>query len=299
MLDLKRLRLLHELAARGTVVAVAEALSYSPSAVSQQLAALEREVGVPLFRRSGRGLRLTPTAQLLAAEAEELLSHVERIESDIRRAQDEVGGTVRIATFQTAMLALLPQTLSHLRADYPELRIEVVQHEPEAGLYETWARGFDFVIAEHYPGHSSTQFSGLDREPLLHDRIQLAVPASFDDVATLADAARHPWVLEPAPAASRHWAEQACRTAGFEPDVCFQTADLQAHIRLVESGNAVGLLPSLLQAERRPGIRLIDLPGRPQRTVFTSARSSSGRNPAIAALREVLTEEAAALNESG
>ncbi|MEZ5209667.1 MULTISPECIES: LysR family transcriptional regulator [unclassified Gordonia (in: high G+C Gram-positive bacteria)] len=298
MLEVKRLRLLRELSSRGTVIAVAEALNYSPSAVSQQLSQLEREVGVPLFQRSGRHLALTATAKYLAAEADDLLSHIERIESGIRRHQGTVSGTVRVAAFQTVMLALLPQVLDRLRTEHPNLRIDVVQHEPETAHFETWARGFDLVIAEEYPGHATVQFSGLDRQPLTRDRIQLAVPAGrpeFDAVATLADAAGLPWVMEPRRAASRHWAEQLCRSAGFEPDVRFETADLQAHVRLIESGNAVALLPGLVHAGRRPELRLVDLPGDPLRSVFTAARSSQGDDPALSAVRAALAAEAAVL----
>ncbi|MFT4124942.1 MAG: LysR family transcriptional regulator [Gordonia sp. (in: high G+C Gram-positive bacteria)] len=300
MLEVKRLRLLNELASRGTLVAVAEALNYSPSAVSQQLAILEREVGVPLFRRSGRNLELTSTAKFLAAEVEHLLNHIERIESAMRASQGEIRGAVRVAAFQTAMLAILPQALGRLRADYPDLRVDVVQHEPEAALYETSVRGFDLVIAEQYPGHAAGHFDGLDRRPLTQDPIQLALPeiagdAEFDGVTSLAAAGGLPWVMEPKPAASRHWAEQLCRSAGFEPDIRFETADLQAHVRLVESGNAVALLPGLVHVGRRPRLRLLDLPGRPRRTVFTAARAASDANPAISVLRTVLAEEAGAL----
>ncbi|MFZ2512042.1 MAG: LysR family transcriptional regulator [Gordonia sp. (in: high G+C Gram-positive bacteria)] len=298
MIDVKRLRVLRELAARGTVIAVADALDYSPSAVSQQLATLEREVGVPLFRRSGRTLELTAAARFLAGEADELLGHIERIESAMRRSQDEVSGSIRVATFQTAMLALLPQTLSRLRTEYPSLRVDVVQYEPESGLFETWVRGFDLVIAEHYPAHAPVQFAGLDREPLTRDRIELALPPvgvnpAFDNVAALADAAELPWVMEPRPAASRHWAEQLCRTAGFEPDVRFETADMQAHLRLVESGNAAALLPGLIHVDADPRLRLIGLPDDPHRTIFSAARISGAEHPGIAAMRSILAEESA------
>ena len=102
--------------------------------------------------------------------------------------------------------------------------------------------------------------------------------------------------MEPHGAASRHWAEQACRSAGFEPDVRFETADLQAHMRLVESGNAVALLPDLVWVSREARIRQVDLPGRPHRTVFTAMRESGAGHPAVAAVREALAAEAAALS---
>ena len=301
MLEMKRLRLLWELHARGTIAAVADALNYSPSAVSQQLALLEREAGVPLLRKAGRTLELTAAAEALVAETHELLAGLERAEAALHRVHDDVAGTVRLAVFQTALLAILPQTLRRLRLVHPRLRVEMVQHEPAAGLKETWARGFDLVVAEQYPGHAAPRFAGLDREPLTRDRIALGLPAersgdaAFDRVGTLADAAELPWVMEPEGAASRHWALQACRSAGFEPDVRYETADLQAHVRLVESGNAVALLPGLLHVGASHPLRLVPLEGDPHRTIFTAARASSGGHPALAAVRAAL--QAAALGE--
>lgn len=302
VLEMKRLRLLWELSARGTVVQVAEALNYSPSAVSQQLALLEREVGTPLLRRVGRTLELTAAAEALVAETAELLAGLERAETAVHRVRGEVAGRVRIAVFQTAVLAIMPQALRRLRTEYPILRVEMVQHEPETALHETRVRGFDLVVAEQYPGHATAQFAGLDREPLTHDPIQLALPrlgageADFDLVRSLEDAAGLPWVMEPRGAASRHWAEQACRTAGFEPDVRYETADLQAHVRLIESGNAVALLPGLVRAESR--LRMVDLPGDPHRTIFTAARISNAEAPAVLAVREILAIEAASLTKT-
>lgn len=326
MLEMKRLRLLWELGARGTVAAVADALSYSPSAVSQQLGILEREAGVPLFRRVGRTLELTAAAEALVAETGRLLAGLELAEAELHRVHGETSGdgavgTIRIAVFQTAVLAIMPQALRRLRAEHPGLRVEMVQHEPETALRETSMRGFDLVVAEQYPGHAAPHFGGLDREELTRDPIRLALPAAgddvfaeagaggpsraglgphadaaFDAVEALHEAAALPWVMEPRGAASRHWAEQACRSAGFEPDVRYETADLQAHVRLVESGNAVALLPGLVHLGLAPTaahrLRLVPLDGDPQRTVFTAARASSDGHPALAAVRAALHREA-------
>ncbi|MET1034046.1 MAG: LysR family transcriptional regulator [Arthrobacter sp.] len=325
MLDVRRLRLLRELSIRGTVAEVAAVLNYSPSSVSQQLSQLEREAGVELLRKSGRRLQLTPQAQVLVAHTAELLESLERAEAALAATQPGVGGTVRVAVFQTAALALMPNMLRALRDSHPEVRVEMVQHEPETALHETWARNFDLVVAEEYPGHSAPHYRELEREPLLHDTVRLALPdggrggepraggaeagrpdrpadavdagtpSEFRRVDALAQAAHLPWVMEPHGAASRHWAEQACRSAGFEPDVRFETADLQAHVRLVESGNAVALLPDLVWADRRAAVRRVGLPGLPQRTVFTAMRTSSARHPAIAAVRSALRAQAETL----
>ena len=282
MLDLRRLRLLAELEARGTITAVADALSYSPSSVSQQLALLEAEAGVPLLTKSGRRVLLTPQAHVLVAHTAQLLDRLELMESELHSSLTEVTGTVRLAVFQSAALGIVPQALTLLTAEYPALRVEVTQREPESALFEVWAREFDLVIAEQYPGHAAPRQSGLDRVALCDDELRLGGAAS------LAEARDRPWVMEPRGTASRHWAEQRCREAGFEPDVRFETADLQAHIRLIESGNAVALLPDLVWAGRTPSVRLTSLEGAPRRTVFTAARETSRERPAIVAVRGIL-----------
>ncbi|MFV0435473.1 MAG: LysR family transcriptional regulator [Leucobacter sp.] len=301
MLEMKRLRLLWELRARGTVAAVAEALNYSPSAVSQQLGILEREAGVPLLRKSGRNLEFTAAGSALVAEAEALLAGLERAEAALHRVRAEVTGTIRVAAFQTAMLAIVPGAMRRLREQYPGLRVEVVQYEPGAALQETWARGFDLVVAEQYPGHSAAHFRGLDREPLASDSIRLGIPPvgsgdpRFDRVTEILDLAELPWVMEPQGAATRHWAEQACRVAGFEPDVRYETADLQAHLRLIESGNAAALLPGLVHVGVPRNMRLVDLEDDPRRTIFTATRSALGSHPTLIAVRAALAAEAAGL----
>lgn len=294
VLDVRRLRLLHELHLRGTIAAVAAALSYTPSSVSQQLALLEAEAGVPLLEKSGRRVRLTPQAEVLVGHTTALIERLELMEAELDRSLTEVTGTVRLAVFQSAALGLVPQALTILSAEYPQLRVEVTQREPEHALFETWTREFDLVIAEQYPGHAAPRQPDLDRVPLCRDELRLGVPAELR-ASSLEGARDSAWVMEPRGTASRHFAEQLCRQAGFEPDVRFETADLQAHIRLVESGHAVALLPDLVWAGREPGIRLLHLDGSPSRTVFTSVREASVARPGIVACRAALERAVAAL----
>ena len=287
VLDLRRLRLLRELKIRGTLAAVAEALAYSPSAVSQQLAILEKEAGIPLLVPAGRRLQLTPQAEILVKHTTHLLERLELMEAEMNASLTEISGTVRLAVFQSAALGIVPQALTALAADYPDLRVEVTQREPESALESVWARDFDLVIAEEYPGHSARRLPELDREVLCFDRLRLGTKPD-SGIRSIAEAATIPWVMEPRGTASRHWSEQVCRAAGFEPDVRFETADLQAHIRLIESGNAVAILPDLVWAGRTPSVDLVDLAGAPQRTVFTSVRSASAGQSTILACRLVL-----------
>jgi len=301
MLDVRRLALLRELHVRGTITAVAAALHLTPSAVSQQLAQLEREAGVPLLHRAGRRLQLTPHAELLVEHAGDILERLERAEADLAASLSAATGTIRVAIFQSAALALLPRALDILTVEHPGLIAAVTQREPETALHETFARDFDLVIAEEYPGHSAPHLPGLDRHPLTTDAIRLAAPphpGSRWRATTIAEARDAPWVMEPRGAASRHWAEQACRRAGFEPQVRFETADLQAHVRLIQTGHAVALLPDLIWQGGPPSVSVSPLEGDPRRTVFTSTRTTIARRPSVLAFRSAL-EQAAAEMETG
>jgi DNA-binding transcriptional LysR family regulator len=206
--------------------------------------------------KSGRRVRLTPAAELLVTHTGEVLERMEALEAALAATGDAVAGTVRMAVFQSAALGIVPQALTLFAERYPALRVEITQREPESALAAVWAREFDLVIAEQYPGHAAPRLAELDREPLCGDEIRLG--AQDAAVASIADAAQSAWVMEPRGTASRHWAEQQCRVAGFEPDVRFETADLQAHIRLVESGHAVALLPDLVWGGRMPSVLVYD-----------------------------------------
>ena len=299
MYDLKRLRLLREVKLRGTLAEVADALSYTPSAVSQQLSLLEREVGVPLLRKSGRRVLLTRQAEILVEHTATVLELLERAESEVAASLTQPTGSIRLAVFQSAALALIPDMLTMLAAEFPHLRIDVTQQEPEAALRATWMRDFDLVVAEEYPGHAAPRHPELDRIELTTDPIRLGVAhelVAARSIRQLADTTDLPWVMEPRGTASRHWAEQACRRAGFEPDVRFETADIQAHIRLVESGNAVALLTGLAWVGRPVTVALLDLPDAPRRTVFTAARRASADSAAIRVARELLGRAAETMN---
>ncbi|MBO9626008.1 MAG: LysR family transcriptional regulator [Microbacterium sp.] len=301
MLDVGRLRMLVELSRRGTLSAVADALSYSKATVSQQLSALEREVGVPLLRRVGRGVQFTPQGNVLVAEAVGILDRLEHAQVAVAESLAEVTGTVRIAVFQTAAHALLPPALLALQAQHPLLRVDVTECDPETGLVGVVGRDFDLMLAEQYPGRTRPISADLDRVVLAHDAITLArrpgadADAGGDPLALLRATSGEPWVLEPSGTASRAWAEQLCRTAGFEPDVHFEVADLTTHIRLIRAGLAVGLLPELVWAGDTPTVDLAPLPDAPRREIFSSARRVSAEAPSIRAVRRALADAASVI----
>ena len=288
MWDLRRLRLLHELRLRETVTAVARTLDYSPSSVSAQLAKLEDEVGVRLFEPDGRRIRLTAHGQRIARHAAQVLDLEEGVRSELESSHP-LEEPVRVATLETAGRALLPRALTRLRTSAPHLRVEASVVPPETGLTELEARGFDIAIAEQYPGHTRAHRDRLDREVLGTDPVRLAVPEG-SGIGGIADTRSVPWVMEPEETAARHWAVQQCRAAGFEPDIRFDSADLEIHVHLVRAGHAVSLLPDLVWTANTDGIRLIGLPGPAHRELFTSARRAAASRPAIREVREALRE---------
>ncbi|MEU5880854.1 LysR substrate-binding domain-containing protein [Spirillospora sp. NPDC047279] len=301
MLDLHRLRLLRELKHRGTLTAVAEALSYSPSSISQQLSVLEKEVGVPLLEPVGRRVRLTEQAEILVAHTEAVLEQLERAEAELAASMSGLTGVIRVATFQTAALALFPDALTLLREEHPRLRVQVTQTEPETALPALLARDFDLVISEEYPGNPNPRYAEIEQEDLCEDEIRLALPRRLGetlagtDLADLAALADHPWVMEPAGGEPRQWAMALCRNAGFEPDVRFESSDLLLHARLVEEGHAVALLPDLVWSGGPPaeGVVLRSLPSDQRRRRLTTAvRRGGGRHPAVRACREALRRTA-------
>ena len=177
MLDLRRLRLLRELSARGTIGAVAEALSYSPSAVSQQLALLEREAGVPLLERAGRNVRLTAAAQRLVVHTDALLARVEEAEADLEATAEQITGTVKVAAIQSAGLYLLAPALRRLSLAHPALRVEVTDAEPETTMPALALGTLDLVLGDEYPFLPLPPDPRLDLEPLLEERFRVMLPA--------------------------------------------------------------------------------------------------------------------------
>jgi DNA-binding transcriptional LysR family regulator len=288
MLDLRRLRLLRELARRGTIAAVAQALSYSPSAVSQQLATLEKEAGVRLLEPAGRRVRLTPQADLLVAHTHVLLEEMERAEAELAQSLSEIAGTLRVAAFQTAALALVPHALSQLTRQHPALRVEITELDPELALPALIAGEFDLVLGEEYPGFPLSRPRETERLDLLTDELRLITPARWSE-RSLSSLASRPFVMEPAGTTARQWATAACRQAGYEPDVRYTTTDLQIHLRLVESGLAAALLPDLSGAGDRHHVTAHRLHGRPRRQIFTTVRRGAAGHPSIQAFTTALT----------
>src|SRR5215216_4926094 len=177
MLDLRRLRLLRELSERGTIAAVADALQFTPSAVSQQLAMLERETGVRLLERAGRGVRLTDAALVLVDHAEALLERAALAEAELAAAAGTVAGRGRVAGFQSVALRLALPAMAALARDAPRLRSELVEAEPEQALPALALGDVDLVLGDEWQHQPLRLPDGVERHELIHDPVSLVLPA--------------------------------------------------------------------------------------------------------------------------
>jgi DNA-binding transcriptional LysR family regulator len=299
MLDLRRLRLLHELHRRGTVGAVAEALSYSPSTVSQQLRVLEREAGTALFEPAGRRVRLTDAALVLTEHAEQLLAGVERAEADLAAAAaGAVRGVVRVGSFQTASLHLLVPAMDALRRTHPGVEVRLVESETEPALEALPSHALDLVLADEWAGTPRPRRPGIDRDDLFAEPVLIALPDGHPAAAggavelpALADAA---WATGYAGGGMEALVRRLCATAGFEPVVRHQTNELSMLLALVAGGHAVTMLPEIAFAGGHEGVTVRPISGMAvDRTVFTATRTGADRRPALAAVRAALREAAA------
>src|SRR5215213_438055 len=177
MLELRRLRLLSELRERGTIAAVADALQFTPSAVSQQLSILEREAGVRLLERAGRGVRLTDPALVLVEHAGALLERAAIAEADLAAAAATVTGRARIAAFQSVALHLALPAMEALAREAPGLRCELAEAEPEQALPALALGDLDLVLGDEWHHQPLRLPTGLQRHELLRDPVYAVLPA--------------------------------------------------------------------------------------------------------------------------
>jgi DNA-binding transcriptional LysR family regulator len=253
MLDLARLRLLRELARLGTMTAVAEALGQTSSAVSQQLAILEREARAPLLERIGRRVRLTAEGQRLAAHAETIMQAVEAAELDLRAARDVPGGVLEVATFPSFAKARLLPAILRLRARWPGLKITVREEEPIDSLDALREGRRDLVIDFTYSLTPRGDAVGLSTFPVLEEPVRLALPAerSGEGDVDLRDFADADWIVGSRQSDDHRLAERACALAGFSPRIVHTIDDYDLMLRMVAAGLGVGFAPAMAFAFSR------------------------------------------------
>jgi DNA-binding transcriptional LysR family regulator len=264
-LDLRRLRLLRELAERGTLGAVATALGYSPSAVSQQLAVLEKEAGVRLLEKAGRGVRLTDAGRLLARHAEVLLAAAEAARADLASLTGDVRGTVRAGGLQSATRRVLIPVVARLQQEHPLLRVEVSEVELEQAMPELRLGTLDVAVSDEYDGHPRPRPAGLTFRVLHDEPLKLILPAGHPcarDGGPVPVAALRGDVWTGSAIGTGHHAlvVGTCRSlGGYEPDLRHRSNDADVQLELVRATGAVALMPVLALPPADPALAVRDI----------------------------------------
>jgi DNA-binding transcriptional LysR family regulator len=297
MLDVRKLRLLRELAHRGTIAAVAEALAYTPSAVSQQLAALEREAGVPLLERTGRRVVLTAPAIALVEHTEAVLALLEQASVALAATRTSLVGPLRIGAFPTAVRTILPAALVALGRDHPGLELMVTELDPVAVPDALRAGILDVALVNDYDYVPIDPDPALDTEPLLEETIYLAStePAPPASPTAAADPIRGyrtaSWIVASPGTLCHAMAMRACQAAGFTPRTRHHADDFATVLALVAAGQGVALVPQLGAVDAPANVTLTPLPTR--RRTRIACRRGTGRHPAVAACIAAIRASAA------
>lgn len=293
MIDLAALTSLRAIADEGSVIGAAQSLGFTPSAVSQQVKRLERQAGLPLLERVGRGVLLTDAGRQLVADGSRLLADLERIRAELHHTADTVAGHVRLTAFSTAMRGLIAPAVRRLLDEYAELRITLEEREPwdtvdlvagghsDVGVVHSW--GDQPVLV---PDHVASLV-------VAHDEADVLLPrdhplAARDRVATL-DLVDEGWVATPTGTICRAWLDRMYVGTGRVPRIAHVAMEFDSHIALVEAGLGIALVPRLGRQPLPDGV--VAVPAHdpvPTRTVTVLHRRSSAASPAIRAVVDAL-----------
>jgi len=303
MLNVARLRVLREVAYRGSFSAAAEALDYTQSAVSQQIATLEAETGIALLERHPRGVTLTAAGQTLVGHAEGILARLDAAEGALTAIAGLRSGRLRMASFPTAGATLMPLAIANFSAAYPGVELTLAEGEPEEIVPRLRGGELDLALLFEFPDEEPLG-GAMTRVELLSDEMHLALPREHALAGRrrlrLEDLAGEAWVqTSRASACSRH-VVRLCHAAGFEPRVSFESDDYQTVQGLVAAGVGVALIPQLALSVTREDIVVRPLsPSPPRRQVIAAVPAGSRLVPAAPAMLGVLEEAAQRLKRPG
>jgi DNA-binding transcriptional LysR family regulator len=297
MLHLERLQALHAVSTFGSVTGAAEALRLTPSAVSQQLGKLQRDVGQRLIEPYGRGVRLTPAGALLAERAHAILSEVENAESELDRQRSQVIGDLEIAGFATAARAILPQTVARLRTQHERLKLRVSERQPDEAIRLVVAGHLDIALVNDWMNAPLLLPDGVQRVLIMNDPVDLAVPADHPlaqrTSVELTELCAEPWITWPYGAICHEWLTQTLRQNGLAPEVTHTAEEHQTQLAMVAAGLGVAVMPRLGRGSTE-GVSIVTLKPAFSRQIYAIWRTLASERPAIAvtisAIREVADE---------
>jgi DNA-binding transcriptional LysR family regulator len=285
MIDLGRLRALHAVALYGSVNRAAEALGYTPSAVSQQLAKLERETRTVLVERRGRGIVLTDAAQQLASTASRVLELVEDAELTLEEQRGQAIGTLTIAAFPTAARGLLPNALSTLMHENPGLDVRVTETDPFEAVAAVNRGEIHVAVVHDWHNTPLALPERLSRTKLGSDPADVLVPATHrlagKEFVRAEDLVGERWICQPAGSICHEWLIRTMRRAGVEPDVAYSVAEYQTQLAMLAQGIGIGLLPRLGRGPVPDDVVVVPLQPAPTRRLYAVWRTTTARRPAI------------------
>ncbi|WP_183094300.1 LysR family transcriptional regulator [Nocardioides stalactiti] len=293
MIDLAALAGLRAVATHGSVIAAAEATGFTPSAVSQQVKRLERQVGVPLLERVGRGVMLTSHGRHLVEVGEQVLADLERLEADLQQRAGVVTGSIRLVAFSTAMRGLVAPVVRRLRDTYPDLRLTLDEREPwdavdlvaagqcEVGIVHRWG-GVSFAV----PDHVATTRVADDLADLIVPRDH---PLADRTTVTPHDLADVDWIATPEGTICRQWLHRMYDGTGRPPRIAHVSMEFESHLALVAAGLGVALVPRLGRAPLGPDVVAIGLTDPvPTRLVDALHRRTMADSPAVQVVLDAL-----------
>lgn len=287
MLGIWRLQLLREVARRGTLKAAAQAMSITPSAVSQQLKILEQEAGATLLEPHGRLVRLTEAGLMLVRHADVITAAIAAAEAELAAARDEIVGTLSVAAFPTAARAVMPQVLATLGRNHPKLRLMLRDLESNESLLALQVDEIDLAVVDEYDEASQVRAPGIDTVEILRDPLYVAIPPDEETPAggiAFADLRDHAWIMDTEMSNIFQVTVRACRRAGFDPTVRSHCKDYSVILALVAAGLGVGVLPGLALHDRTVRARIATLRPPLERRVLAAVRTERRSHPAVAAL---------------
>ncbi|MEU7229058.1 LysR family transcriptional regulator [Streptomyces chrestomyceticus] len=293
MLNLDRLRTLSAVARHGSVSAAADGLHVTTSAVSQQLAKLERETGQQLLAKNGRGVRLTDAGRLLADHAVRILSQVELAQAELEAHRGQAVGELRLGAFPTAARGLFPAALAGLRAEHPQLRPLLREMEPEAAVRCVMRGDIDLGVVLDWHNRPLSLPEGLAKVPILNDPADVAMPADHPlahrDSVELAELADDEWVSWPQGEFCHEWLMFTLRSQGIEPRIAHMVEEHHTQLALIGAGLGVAVAPRLGRGPVPAGVRVVPVRHTMRRHVYAIWRADADRRPsiraAVAALR--------------
>jgi DNA-binding transcriptional LysR family regulator len=295
MLDVRRLKILREVASRSSFSGAADALYLSQSAVSQQVAALEKEVGMALLDRTREGPKLTDAGRALLGHAEAAIARLEEAEHELAAIAGLEGGELRMASFPSASVTILTEALSRFSRTHPKISLTVTEAEPEESGRMLKAADIDLAIVFDYPLLASPSDRDVDKMLLVTESMHLALPRDHPRAASatvrLADLADDAWLCGVRPSSCGTLIVEACRDAGFEPRIAFESEEYQVLQGYVAAGLGVTLIPDMVLPTLHPDLVVRPTePEAPKRRVFAAVRAKGARSVATDAMLRVLRE---------